>query len=126
MASAWAKANEALALAERSGDAAAVTLARDQMSALRPKLSYVTIAVSKETAPPGLEIALDGEKIPEGVWGTALPVDPGDHTVSAKAPDHGPWSTKATVTGPGERANSLGAGATGRREDDDPGSRELS
>jgi hypothetical protein len=85
-ASAWGKADEALTLAERAGDKAAADLARDQMAALKPTLSYLTIAVSKETAPQGMEVAVDDEKIPDAVWGTAFPVDPGLHRVTAKAP----------------------------------------
>ena len=57
------------------------------------------------TAPPGLEITIDGEKIPEAAWGTALPVDPGEHEVAARAPRHAPWSTKTTVTGKAERSS---------------------
>lgn len=102
-ASAWAKASDALSLAERAGDSAAASLARAQMSALQPRLSYLTIVVAKETAPPGLEIALDAEPVPAPLWGTALPVDPGDHEVTARAPGRQPSSTKASVTGEGVR-----------------------
>jgi hypothetical protein len=102
-ASAWGKANEALSLAERAGDAAATTLARERMAALQPRLSYLTIVVAREGAPPGLEVALDGETVPAPVWGTALPVDPGPHEVSARAPGRTPVSVKATVAGDAAR-----------------------
>ena len=104
-ASAWSKADEALDLAERTGDAAAAGLARNQMAALKPKLSYLTIVVAKETAAKGLEVTLDGEKIPDAVWGTAFPVDPGEHGIAATAPQHKPWSTKVAVTGEGMRSS---------------------
>src|ERR1019366_4956486 len=103
-ASAWAKANEALSLAERTGDASATALARDQMSALQPKLSYLTIVVASESAPQGLEVALDGERIPAAVWGTALPVDPGEHEITGTAPGRKPARLKTTVSDPGTRA----------------------
>jgi hypothetical protein len=103
-ASAWAKANEALSIADRAGDAAAASVAHQQMSALGPKLCHLTIVVERDTAPPGLEIALDGEKIPAAVWGTALPVDPGPHEVTATAPGHQRASTKATLTGDAAQA----------------------
>ncbi len=103
-ASAWVKINEALALAERSGDSVAASVARAQISALRPNLSYLTITVAPGTAARGLEVDLDGEKIPDAAWGTAFPVDPGEHEVSAQAPARSPWSTKTTVSGAGARA----------------------
>jgi hypothetical protein len=104
-ASAWAKASEALSLADRVGDTAAASLARDQMSALQPKLSYLTLVVDRDGAPAGLEITLDGEKIPAPVWGTALPVDPGEHEIGATAPGRQPSSTKATITAEGSRVS---------------------
>lgn len=103
-ASAWSRADEALTLAERAGDSAAATLARDQLAALKPNLSYVTLAVAKETSAPAMEVALDGEKIPGAVWGTPFPVDPGEHAISATAPGYKPWSTKTTVAGTGTRS----------------------
>jgi hypothetical protein len=97
-ASAWAKANEALVLADRANDSAAAEVARTQMSDLEPKLCYLTILVATEAAPPGLEVALDGESVPDHLWGTRMPADPGDHELTAKAPGRVAWATKATVT----------------------------
>lgn len=95
-ASAWSKADEALALAERAGDTAAAEEARTRKKALESKLSYVTIAVTAPRA-SGLALTLDGEKLPEAVWGTALPADPGEHVIAASAPGRKAWSSKATL-----------------------------
>jgi hypothetical protein len=103
-ASAWAKANEALTLAERAGDTAAAELARGQMADLKPKLSSLTIGVPRAAVVAGMEIALDGEPIPDAVWNTPLPVDPGEHEIVVKVPAHRPWSTRAVVTGVGTRS----------------------
>jgi hypothetical protein len=100
-AMAWAKASEALSLAERGDDWAAAALARDRLAALKPKLSYLTIMVARETAPDDLEVAIDGEKIPGPVWGTPLPVDPGDHEVTATAKGRQPASMTVKIAGPG-------------------------
>ena len=91
-------------MAERVGDSAAISVAHNQMSALHPKLSYLTFVVATETAPRSLEVVLDGEKIPPAVWGTALPVDPGEHAVTARAPGRLPFSTHTTIAGAGVRA----------------------
>jgi hypothetical protein len=103
-ASAWAKANEALAIAERTGDAAAAALARTQLAALQSKLCYLTILVDKEKPTQGLEVQLDGEKLPAAVWGTSLPVDPGDHEITATAPGHKSSSTKASLSAENAKA----------------------
>lgn len=104
-ASAWAKADEALAIAERAGDVAAAELARSRMADLEPRLCYVTIAVARTGVVPGMEVRLDGEAIPDAVWGTPLPVDPGGHEVEVRAPARRPWSSKTTVTQPGSRVS---------------------
>jgi len=101
-ASAWAKADEALAIAERAVDVAATDLARSRLADLKPQLSYLTIAVAKAVV-RGTEIVLDGDAIPDGLWGTALPVDPGEHEVVVKAPARRPWSMRTIVRGPGSR-----------------------
>jgi hypothetical protein len=104
-ASAWARADEALALAERAGDVAAAELARSRMADLEPKLCYVTIVIGKTSVAPGTEVRLDGEAIPDAVWGTPLPVDPGEHEVAVTAPGRRSWSAKTAVTASGSRAS---------------------
>jgi hypothetical protein len=98
-ASAWAKAQDALTAAERMGDAAAAQAARERVAALEPKLSYLLVTVEKEAAVAGLEVFRDGEKVPAAAWGAPMPVDPGEHEVSATAPGRKRWSEKKAVTG---------------------------
>jgi hypothetical protein len=74
------------------------------MSSLKPNLSYLTIDVSKEPAPRGMEVTLDGEKLPNAVWGTPFPVDPGVYQIAVRAPGRRPWSTKTTVMEAGAHA----------------------
>ncbi len=97
LASAWAKAEEALTFAERAGDSAAATLARAQMAALKPILTYLTVSVTDASAVQAMEVTIDGEKLPAAVWGTPFPVDAGEHEVTARAPGYGPYSTRVTV-----------------------------
>lgn len=101
VASAWTKADEALALAERAGDKAAARLARRRRDALEPRLSHLTISVPKESVVPGLEVTLDGEALPAAAWGTPLPMDPGDHEIRASAAGRKAWSSKTTVSSDG-------------------------
>jgi hypothetical protein len=96
-ASAWAKYEEARDLAGRLHDAAAVGVARRARAALEPKLSFLTVNVSSEPATPDLQVSRDGDPVPRGAWGTALPVDPGEHEIVAEAQGRKRWSVKVAV-----------------------------
>ncbi len=99
-ASAWATFREAAYLARDRKDERE-SVAVESADALEAQLSYLTLDV---TPPPGvtLEIQRDGKVIPEAVWNTAIPVDPGVHTVQVSAPGKQPWSTSITIA-PGPR-----------------------
>lgn len=94
-ASAWATFREAAYMAKDRKDERE-PVAVESAQALEPKLSYLTLEVSPT---PGvtLEIKRDGQPIPEAVWNTALPVDPGPHTVEVSAPGKKPWSMTITI-----------------------------
>jgi hypothetical protein len=103
-ASAWGTFREAAYLAKSAKDEredVAVESARN----LEPKLSYLTVQV---TPAPGvaLEVKRDGEPMQDALWNTAIPVDPGDHTIAASAPGKKPWSTTVKV-GEGPRQESV-------------------
>jgi hypothetical protein len=100
-ASAWAMADEALGLAERSGDAAAATAARERRAVLQKKLTYLNVTVPPAAAVPGLAITRDGQSVPQAEWGTPVPVDMGTHEVTAEAPGRPRWSATRSLTEPG-------------------------
>ena len=100
-ASAWTRYDEALAAAERVGDRAAATAARQGRTALEPRLTKLVISFTDPSTSGGVEITRDGETLPASVIGSDLPVDPGEHEVGAHAPGFKPWSTKVTVSGEG-------------------------
>jgi hypothetical protein len=102
-ASAWARFDEALSMAERNGDGAAAELARKGRARLEPQLAYLTIVVPPAAVVAGLEVKRDGETLPKAAWGTGIPVDPGDHEVSAEAPNRARWSKKTAVVGSGAK-----------------------
>ncbi len=95
-ASAWANFLEAAYEAKNAGQSKRENAARAHAAALEPKLSRLTIIA---VVPPGLqlEIKRDGVVVSPSLLGTAVPVDPGEHTVSAGAPGRQPWQTKVTV-----------------------------
>jgi hypothetical protein len=94
-ASAWATFREAAYMAKDRKDEREA-LAVESAQALEPKLSYLTLEVSPP-AGVALEIKRDGKLIPEAVWNTAIPVDPGPHTVEVSAPGKKPWSSSITI-----------------------------
>jgi len=70
-------------------------IANQGIKDLEPRLPKLRVVV---TAPPaGIEISRDGKDLPSGAWGEALPVDPGKHEVSARAPGRKPRTVEVTL-----------------------------
>jgi len=101
-ASAWASFKEATEVAVRRNAAGnnepREKVARARAAALESKLSRLTITVAKPDL-AGLEVLQDGYPVGRAMWGSAVPVDPGQHTVTAKAPRNKTW-TKTFDVGP--------------------------
>ena len=70
--------------------------ARARASALEPKLSRLTYNVMGEGT-TGLELRQDGVLVGRGVWGSAVPVNPGSYTVKATAPGKRAWTQVVEV-----------------------------
>lgn len=100
-ASAWTTYREAAARARAEGQTEREALAREEASKLEPRLTRVVINVSKEAAAPGLAVLRDGQSLPQGSWGVPLPVDPGEHTVTATAPGRVTHTAKFEAVGEG-------------------------
>lgn len=94
--SAWATFREASALARTGGDTRRDALAQQRYSRLEPTLPKLVVTV-KET--PGVEVSVvDGTSaLARAVWGSPLPVDPGEHTIRASAPGYEDWSTTVKI-----------------------------
>ncbi len=96
-ASAWAEFNDALSLSRQDGRKDRVELATKHIANLEPRLSRLTIDVPPDARVAGLEIKLDDGRVGRTAWGTAVPVDPGTHTVRALAAGWKEWQTEITV-----------------------------
>ena len=96
-ASAWASFLAAAAQTRSAGQKEREWAARDRAAALEPKLCRLAIVVP--TAAPGMEIKRDGERVGQAQWGEAVPIDPGQHTVSATATGKRPWRATIEVVG---------------------------
>ncbi len=103
-ASAWANFSEVATRARRDGRADREQAARERMQALEPRLSHVTINVDESTARlPDLVVTQNGAAVGPGAWGVAVPLDPGQHVVEAKAPGKKPWNITITVAKESEK-----------------------
>jgi len=95
--SAWTTFGQAATAAANVGRADDQAEAKRRQSLIEPRLSRINLHVAKLA--PGLVLALDGNSVAHDAWNTAIPVDPGAHSISASAPGFVPWSTSAMVQG---------------------------
>jgi hypothetical protein len=97
-ASAWSEYNEAADRAAAAGDDRAAAL-RDLARKLEGKLSRLQIQI-KGKHPDSLKVLLEGEDVTV-LLGTAVPVDPGEYTIGARAEGYAPWEQTVRVEGEG-------------------------
>lgn len=95
-ASAWVVFQEVQALARRRNKADVAALAQKHIDALLPRLSKLTVVVTDGSV-AGLEVRRDGTLLPQAAWGTAMPLDPGEHRVEAAAPGRRPFAVTVTI-----------------------------
>ncbi|UQA62194.1 tetratricopeptide repeat protein [Polyangium aurulentum] len=96
-ASAWGELNESLQIAKKTNRKDREKIAREHIAAIEPKLSRFVVAVPAEAQVNGLVVEMDGVPLEKGAWGTAIPIDPGEHAAVAKAPKYRTWESKLTV-----------------------------
>jgi hypothetical protein len=89
LASAWVRFHEAIALAQRLGRPDREKTAKERADKLEPRLIKLTVS-GRES---GLEVKLDGNVLDPTVLGTAVPIDPGKHTIDASAKGKKPFAT---------------------------------
>jgi hypothetical protein len=107
-ATAWAEYSEAYDRASEQGDDKRARIAKRRADALESDLSKLRLEV--EDHPDGLEIVLDDVVLGEASLSSALPVDPGEHSIEARAPGHSPWrETFEIAKGSGETALTIPA-----------------
>jgi hypothetical protein len=97
--SAAAHFEHALGDARRDGRKDREDLATKHLAALQPKLAWLTFQV-EGTAPNGLVVRVDGAKLPDSsaMNGSALPLLPGRHVVTADAPGRAPYRAELTLS----------------------------
>ncbi len=97
LASALGAYGDAEAMADRLGDKARQNEALRRMKIVEPQVARLTINVTGGARIPGLTVKRDSESLGAPLWGTAIPVDPGEYTIEAAAPGRMPWAKKALI-----------------------------
>jgi hypothetical protein len=86
IASAWAGFLDVASVAAGAGQTDRERAARARAAHLESRLPKLTIVVPPTSRVSGLEITRDSVAIGEAQWGSAVPVDPGDHRIVVSAP----------------------------------------
>ena len=101
-ASAWERYREAARAAREANVPALETEARAHAKALESELSYVTVSTWRGQE---VDVTRDGLPVARDLLGTAIPVDPGWHLISASAPGKRGWSKRIELGNHGDHVN---------------------
>lgn len=96
-ASAWGLFLEVVAASRADNQAAHAQKAQERADAVAPMVPRLTLLVPESSRVPDLVVRRDGVDVGRGVLGTAVPVDPGDHVVTATAPGHEAFSRTVSL-----------------------------
>jgi hypothetical protein len=84
-ATAWSVWLEAAAAAAAKGDREREAFAAGRANRLQAQLLHVTVTVAPQPAGPRMRVAIDRTPLPDTDWGLPVPIDPGQHELSASA-----------------------------------------
>lgn len=101
-ASAWGEFKEALSTARADHRNDRIDFAQEHIAQLEPQLSYLQVSIPSPVA--GLTVEIDGATLGSASWGVSLPIDPGEHRVTAQAQGFKGWESMLTVAPVADRA----------------------
>lgn len=123
-ASAWGLFRDAASEAQAKGEGGRAEQGRTRAAKLEPRLSRLTVTVAER--PPGLQVFRGANPVPEALWNVAVPVDPGEHRITARAPGYVESSQIVLVQGEAANATvtipALARDASAPAESSAPGS----
>jgi hypothetical protein len=103
LASAWSMYQVAATLAVEQGQSARAEKAQARIAALEPRLAKVRIEVPPDVAAiDGLAIARDALPVGRKDWGQFIPIDVGEHDVTASAPGYASFRKRFEITQDGQ------------------------
>lgn len=106
-ASSWALFEEVAARAQISGDTTRAEIAQARAAHLKSRLSLVYLRFTPPSASgrraTQVVVELGGARIPEAMWNSPVPVDPGSQRIRIVAEGYEPWTYTMNVpTGPAQ------------------------
>jgi hypothetical protein len=105
-ASAWATFREAASLASNSNQADRARVAGSRAQDIEPKLSRLSVELAPDVARiAGVVVKRSGQRLEPSLYGTPLPVDPGEYRIEVSAPGYETWSTPIKVESGGASAS---------------------
>lgn len=102
LASAWSAYKDAL---NRAIDPGKRKRATDDIAAIEPRLSYLTVSVSDESRIEGLTLTRNGRPFDPLLWNRPLPADAGDYVIAGEAPGHQGWQTVVHIAAADGKVN---------------------
>ncbi|WP_437655326.1 hypothetical protein [Sorangium sp. So ce1182] len=103
VATAVARLDDFLALvermppAQRARQAERAAAAREERARLAPRVPELTLVLTPN-APTGTVVTRDGRALGQASLGVGLPVDPGEHVVSTRAPGGPAWERRIAIS----------------------------
>jgi hypothetical protein len=94
-ASAWTEFQSSISWAVRTGDHAREQYARAHATSLDGQLHRIVIEVTEPVE--GMQVRLDHLPLPREALGTAIPLDPGEHSIEVDAGGKAPWVRKVNL-----------------------------
>jgi hypothetical protein len=95
-ATALAHYTEAHDAADREHNKEVMVLLKDPfLPDLRARVPTLSIEVTADAL--GAKVTIDGHPHPAGLWGIAVPIDPGPHVIAGTAPGREPFSKQITL-----------------------------
>ena len=97
LATAWGEFSESAQIAKKSNRADRLKIAKERIAVIEPLLPRFVVIVPEDGAKLGLSVEMDGVPLEEGAWGTAIPIDPGEHQAIVRASKHKTWEKRVVV-----------------------------
>jgi hypothetical protein len=120
-ASAWAAFREAASLANNMGQSDRARVASSRAQDLEPRLSRLSIELAPDVARiAGVVVRRGNYRVEPSLYGTPLPVDPGEYNVEVSAPGYETWTAPIKVESGGASASVRVPGLVKRAEDATP------
>jgi PEGA domain len=120
-ASAWATFREASSLANNMSQTDRARVAGSRAQDLEPRLSRLSIELSPDVARiAGVVVKRGSQRLDPSLYGTPLPVDPGEYSIEVSAPGYETWTTPIKVEAGGASASVRVPGLVKRPEEATP------